>query len=388
MRAYCFNILDELAPYSADWDLLSEGVPFRCWTWLSTWWRHYGGDDFNPNARKRLCVVCVFDDADKLIGIAPWYIDRSVAGGSALRMLGSGEVCSDYLGVLCQSGLEESVLAALADFLAENMSGNEPDAVRWNLLELTGIDVEDRFIDGLVEQMSQRGATIHCRSMFNCWRIDLPTAWDAYLAMLSKNRRRKIHRLEREYFTSGRAVLHTVQRSDELHAAMEMLIDFHQRRQRGLRRPGCYASKRFAAFSREVVPLMFRNGQLIFHRMDLDGKPAVAEYLLAGGGILYAYQTGVNPAALEHEPGKLMNLLMIKRAMEQGYMAFDFLRGDEPYKAGFAALARPSLEIRIVPRRAADQLRHKLWLGGASVKKLIKRKLKIGNYGQISVDAP
>ena len=58
----------------------------------------------------RLAVLCVFDDADSLMGIAPWYLDCSAMHGRVLRPLGSGEVCSDYLGVLCHPAAEEAVV--------------------------------------------------------------------------------------------------------------------------------------------------------------------------------------------------------------------------------------------------------------------------------------
>ena len=111
-----------------------------------------------------------------------------------------------------------------------------------------------------------------------------------------------------------------------------------------------------------------RQGHLQFHWLELDGRPVALEYHLTGGGVLYAYQAGVDPEAMEFQPGKLLNLATIRRAIEQGYRAFDFLRGDEPYKAHFRAAPRPSLELRIVPNRPSARLRHNLWLAGSRVK--------------------
>jgi CelD/BcsL family acetyltransferase involved in cellulose biosynthesis len=376
MRVLCFRTLEELAPYAGEWDRLSGGVPLRGWTWLSTWWRHYGHDDERQHPRMQLFVPCVFDDRNTLVGLAPWYFEGSASHGRVLRMLGSGEVCSDYLSVLCQPGMEEPVTGALADRLTDDAGGQRRHVPCWDLLEMTGIDAEDRVVGRLLDQLSGRGITVHRRPGMNCWRTDLPTSWDAYLATVSKNRRRQIHRTQRDYITNGRAALHVVERSDELPAALDLLIDLHQRRQQALGNPGCFASPRFTAFNREVVPALFRRGQLQLYRLDVDGRPVATEYVLSGDGILYAYQAGVDPAALEHEPGKLINLLMIRRAIEQGYRSFDFLRGDEPYKAHFAAAARPSIEVRVVADRAAARLRHSFWLAKYNVKRWLKRRLK------------
>jgi len=377
MQVVCLKTLEELARYADDWDRLSGGVPFRSWTWLSTWWRHYAPDDRRRRPRMRLHVPCVFDEADKLIGLAPWYRDCSASHGRVLRMLGTAEVYSDYLSVLCEPALEEPVTQALADLLTEDACGSSRDAQRWDLLELTGIDAEDRAVGRLVEGLAARGCAVHRRFGLSCWRVELPTSWDDYLAMVSKNRRRHIRRLERDYLESGRAVLRVVKRTEELPTALDLLIDLHQRRRRGLGEPGCFASARFTAFNREVLPALFCTGQLQFYWLELDGKPVTAEYLLTGDGVLYAYQAGIDPESLEHEPGKLINLMMLRWAIEQGYRAFDFLRGDEPYKANFYATPRPSLELRVVPQRTSARLRHGLWLAGSGVKRWIKGRLKL-----------
>ncbi len=126
---------------------------------------------------------------------------------------------------------------------------------------------------------------------------------------------------------------------------------------------------------------MFERGQVQFYWLELDGKPAAAEYELVGDGVLYAYQAGVNPDVMEHQPGKLINLAILRRAIGQGYRAFDFLRGDEPYKARFGAQPRPQLQWRVVPPRTIAQCRHNLWRAGNNVKQWIKRGLTVSDRG-------
>lgn len=374
MQVYCLCELDDLAPYADDWDRLSGGVPFRSWAWLSVWWRHYG-EHAGSRRGARLFVPCVFDHADTLVGLAPWYLERGRAQGRVVRMLGSGEVCSDYLSVLCQPGREHQVTQALADYLTEDEYVKDRGHQPWDLLELTGIDAEDLAVGHLVEHLAQRGHTIHRRAGPNCWRIELPATWDEYLARLSKSHRKQLRRFQRNVLDTGRAVLHSVEHLGDLPRAIEVLIDLHQRRAAG--QPGCFASARFTAFHREVMPNLLRGGQLQLHWLELDGRPAAAEYHLAAAGVVYAYQSGVAPEILDEEPGRLITLATLQRAIEQGYRAFDFLRGDEPYKAHFRAQPRPSLAVRVVAKRSSAQLRHNLWLTGSNVKQWIKSSLKL-----------
>ena len=96
---------------------------------------------------------------------------------------------------------------------------------------------------------------------------------------------------------------------------------------------------------------MLAADQLRMSWLELDGSPVAAEYHLAGPDATYAYQGGVDPRRLDEEPGRLSNMLTIRRAIEQGHRQFDFLRGDEPYKAHWRAIPRATYDYRIVPNR-------------------------------------
>ena len=100
---------------------------------MSSWWRRYGPRNDAETLRTRLATLCVFDNGDSLVGIAPWYLDCSAMRGRVLRPFGSGEVCSEYVGILCLPGLETQIVESLADFLLQNALGNDPAAMRWDL---------------------------------------------------------------------------------------------------------------------------------------------------------------------------------------------------------------------------------------------------------------
>jgi CelD/BcsL family acetyltransferase involved in cellulose biosynthesis len=115
--------------------------------------------------------------------------------------------------------------------------------------------------------------------------------------------------------------------------------------------------------------------------VELRGQPISVEFQLAGGGITYAYQAGLDPDALDEEPGRIINIATLKHALEEGQRAFDFLRGDEPYKAHWRAVPQASLDIRVIPRRTTAQLRHNLWLAGDTLKQWIKAGLGQSSEG-------
>jgi hypothetical protein len=54
------------------------------------------------------------------------------------------------------------------------------------------------------------------------------------------------------------------------------------------------------------------------------------------------------------------------------------LRGDEAYKISWGARPRPTVETRIVARRAAARLRHAIWLTRTHVRRWMKQGFHLG----------
>jgi hypothetical protein len=270
----------------------------------------------------------------------------------------------------------------LADYLAGGTDARGETGPRWDLLEINGVDAQDGPVSRLVGHLVDRGCTVDSRGGMNCWRIELPPTWDEYLGMLSKSHRKQIRCLERQMFQSGRAALRTVRCQNELSHSVDILAYLHQRRRQSLGEPGRFASDRFAAFHRDVMPMMLAAGRLQLHWLEIDGRPVAAEYHLTGEGITYAYQSGIDPEFIECEPGRLITMATLKQAIEQGGRAMDFLRGDEPYKAHFRASPRPGLATRIVPPRAAARWRNGLWLAGRRVKHWIESVSPLPQAGE------
>jgi CelD/BcsL family acetyltransferase involved in cellulose biosynthesis len=214
-------------------------------------------------------VLAVFERANHLVGIAPWYLRRSGTEGRVLEFLGSGEVASDYLGLICRPDLAEAVADRLAQWLLHASQYDGPE--RWDLLKLTSVAADDQPTALLVDRLAADAGAVHRRRSPCCWRIALPCTWDQYLACLSKGHRKQVRRAEKNIFETGRAVLHTVENAGQLPEAMDVLMALHQRRRQRLGDSGRFASEQFAAFHRDVARRMLDRGQLQLHWLELDG---------------------------------------------------------------------------------------------------------------------
>jgi CelD/BcsL family acetyltransferase involved in cellulose biosynthesis len=67
----------------------------------------------------------------------------------------------------------------------------------------------------------------------------------------------------------------------------------------------------------------------------------------------------------------------LKGAIAEGMQVYDFLRGDEPYKALWRAERHSLAELRIVARHPAARLRHRAWLAAIRVKRLLREAAKV-----------
>lgn len=350
----------DLRALSAVWNSLAGAVPFRSFEWMESWWRHYQ----LPGSQTYL--LAVEDSHGQIVGIAPWFVSRSPISGRTVQFLGSGEACSEYQTILAVAGQEQSVAAAVADWLWTD------GAHDWDLLWLSGAAAADRTIASFADEFKFRGHVVHQRPGMPCWRAELPASWEEFVRGLSKSRRERLRQLTRKYFDSGRTQTRWVASPTELDAAFSMFVDMHQRRRKSLGQLGCYSSERFARFHAEVSRRQCAAGKLRLLWTELDGRPVGAEYDFIDGQTVYYYSTGVEPAAVADHPGWLAMIGSLRRAIDEGCRSFDFLRGDEAYKCSWGAKPEPTLETRIIARRNVARLRHKAWLGRQQIRQWAK----------------
>lgn len=366
MTVQLISTWEEFAALEQPWNSLAGGMPFRSWDWLGTWWKYYGcSKRHEPNgkacrvAEQQLFVLAVFDDQfaaenspheRKLLGIAPWYLTRSLVHGRVIRWLGSGEVCTDHLSLVSRPEDQDRVANAIADALTNNYSD-------WDWIDLRAIDANDVAIANLLHRLTSHGCLVLRQPAAACWIIDLPRTWNDYLTKLSKSNRRRVRKLEREVLSSNRVQWHRVENQNDFEIGWPLLVKLHQKRWRSLGYPGCFASQAFHDFHHEVANRLLKRGQLRLSWLELDTEPVAAEYHIADATNYYVYQGGMDPARSHYRPGQLANILCIRRAIEDGLQHFDFLRGNEQYKENWRGVPHATFDYRIAANRRVARLR-------------------------------
>ena len=301
-----------------EWNPLLARAPIDClfytWEWQKTWWNAYEPGEL-------LVLTCRRDG--ELLGIAPLFTSEC-AGGRSTQIVGCVDV-TDYLDFIVDSANMQPVLAAFADYLADN---------RANLgkLDLCNIPYDSPTRQILPELLAERGFDVEVEQQEVCPVISLPTDWSGYLGLLDKKQRHEVRRKLRRVRGGERAidwyiVNGTHDLGGEIDRFVRLMAASDPEKERFLQDEG---NQRFF---RAIVPLMRERGWLQLNFLTVDNAPA-ASYI----NFLYGDRVMVYNSGHAHEdfgglsPGIVLLAWNIRHAIEHGYKHFDFLRGDEPYK--------------------------------------------------------
>src|ERR1019366_8230610 len=153
----------EFDALQVEWnELLSRSAcdtVFLRWEWIHTWWSIFRKD-------RRLFILTVRQD-NRLVGIAPFYIDSGEFVGPRTLKLCSEELSPDYLDLIAEEGQEAEVAHALVDTLIAC-------ADAWDVIALDNLRADSILLTDptlfrdytVISQVSQRCPYIKIQSTF------------------------------------------------------------------------------------------------------------------------------------------------------------------------------------------------------------------------------
>ena len=259
-------------------------------------------------------------------------MENSLWLGRTIRFLGDGEGCSEYVSILAEPTNEDTVVAALFQWLTRE--GKE----LWDHGNFEGVGAQDRATWRFIEQLRSSGCLLDATRLYHCWRLSFPKTWEAYLETCSSSHRGELRQLERRYLLSGKVTLHHATDAEQLKKGLEILVALHLKRKAALSQNSTFASSRFVDYLNAVSYRLLAEGKLQLMWLEYEGQPIAVLYDLIGIRALYGYTGGFDPECPVRTPEKLIFIAVFKRAIEQGFVAYDFLRGDEPYKMHWKAI--------------------------------------------------
>jgi CelD/BcsL family acetyltransferase involved in cellulose biosynthesis len=172
-----------------------------------------------------------------------------------------------------------------------------------------------------------------------CPFIPLPETWQDFLGTLGKKTRSNIGYYERSLYKVYDVQIGWITEADQLDPAMDALFLLHQRRWNKRWLPGVFGSPKTQAFHKDIARALLAQGHLRLFRIVLDSEIQAVLYCFAFGDRICYYQGGFEPSLSRLSLGTVLTASAIRTAIEEKREVFDFLRGDEEYKAKWTSQA-------------------------------------------------
>jgi CelD/BcsL family acetyltransferase involved in cellulose biosynthesis len=368
LRIRVYEDLDDLQDLVPAWEeLLSEfpaATVFSTWEWLAPWWRAFG-------SAQELHVLAFHDESSRLVALAPLAVGkRRFAAGlrvRLLRLMGDGSQDSDNLDLPVRPGYEERFTAALLDYL-------RTPAIHWDVCELNTLPSQSSGANMLLAGIKQHGWPHSvCPRAWSA--VNLPESWEAYLKKLSGKERGKLGYYSRRLEKNHQVHFHRCAVESDLPGCLEALFELHQKRWQQVGEPGSFSSSARREFYRQMGRGLLGRDRLELWLLDLDGRPAAAQFGFRYGNTVFQLQEGYDPAYSLDSVGYVLRGHVLKQLIGQGVRRYDFLAGEDASKARWGAEVGSYVDLHFARPRSVGSFYLQVVHRAAAAKESARRRL-------------
>jgi CelD/BcsL family acetyltransferase involved in cellulose biosynthesis len=315
-----FRALVEIEPEWSSFTRTIAGLtPFQLPEWLLTWWRHFGSGQLH---------VLVFRHAGEIAGIVPCFV-HDWDGRWQMTLIGSG--VSDYL----EPAIANEHCSVIVDQLQAHLKGNST----WDICNWQDLCFETplkRLASKIVDDTG-------------CYVIPLAAEFEEYWQARPKNLRRNVRRDRQKAESRGSLEFQVCVEANRepIHA----LIQLHTARWHKQGQPGMIEANRTAEFLQDVACKFARRDMLRIFSLRFEGRIAAVILGFEYANTLFGYLTAFDPQYEALGLGRILLYESVRYSFEHRYAAWDFLRGEEPYKLWWGAQRIRKCRV-IVTRKA------------------------------------
>lgn len=333
----------EFSVIKQDWNNLLEKSSnnefFLTWDWVYTWWQVY-------SSGKELFILCVRDDSNNLIGIAPFYIKKEKLFGildvKKILFLGIGEnVCPEYLNIITETGHETTVANELLNYLQTNER-------HWSMMYLTEIIENHPLINAILLATNNSSASVYKNANpIPCVYLALPKNYKILLGRLSSKFRYNI-KWGRNKIQERSQIKVSFFLDEGL--SKERMGDVFRLHNMRMEEKGGNGKFNFSDYREFHTKLLERlPGHTAVVLLESEQKAVAMIYGYHYSNKIYFYQSGFDPSSDLKKYSMVQILLsyLIEKAIALGCLEFDFLRGDEYYKHRWSDSVRKKENIII-----------------------------------------
>ncbi|MGI9071670.1 MAG: GNAT family N-acetyltransferase [Bryobacteraceae bacterium] len=318
-----FPRLIEIEPEWSSFARTIAGItPFQLPQWLLSWWMHFGNGQLH---------VLVFRENDAIVGLVPCF-RHQWNGLRQMTLIGSG--ISDYLEPAIDPQHRPAILQHLRGHLKAEMD--------WDICDWQDLSV-DTPLRGLAPQGKFELAST---SDVPCSEIRLAGTFDEFQNARPKDLKRNLRRYRKKAEAMGSAQFEVVKEGQP--ELIKALIDLHDAKWQRRGEPGMIQANGSAEFLCDVARKFAHGDMLRFFSLRFRDQIAAIILAFPYGSTMFGYLSAFDP---EHEAlglGRTLLLEAIRYCYQNGYRAWNFLRGDEPYKFWWGAQIIPKCRIRLI----------------------------------------
>jgi len=311
---------DGLRSLEAEWTQLHERSmprnPFLSYEWTTACRKHHC-----PQSDLYLLVA---REQGELVGLAPLRRDRSF-GFRVLRFIGDGR--SDYLGFLHASSHPEAP-AALLDHLEERRG-------EWNLAVL-------RQLAEPYSALAETVAPEHVRTVevegTVAPHLAFSGEWEALLAS-GPGWLKRMAKASRKWVKDGGSVVRVP--GTEAARYVDQIAEIEAHSWKGEEGVARFQPGPGQELLRQALGTLAPRGEMELWLAWKDCQPVAFEINFLAPGRVWLYQGAYRTEFRKYSPGGVLDFLSIERAWKDGAREYDFMSGDEPYKAERTVAERP-----------------------------------------------
>ncbi len=327
---------------AAAWQELEKAAsadPWMSHAWCAAWWQCLG--------QARSLRLLYAARGEHWAACLPLLVERQ-AGLRCLRGLGGD---SQTRPLLVRPGAGPTELPPLGHALAADRD--------WDLLRLDSLPYAQA--EALARSFHDAGLRVNMGAVLRQRYLPLSGDWPEIAALGNRATVTRLPRRERALRALGTLHCGVVSASAEAPAAFEECLKVEASGWKGRQGTAILCSPERTRFYRILVPLLAEQRRLHLLRLTCGGT-LIAFYLTVANGMSLAGLTlGFDEAWKKHSPGALIVLFALRHAHQFGFREFNFLGGDDAFKADWTPCFRELTSLRVFNRtlrgRAAYALR-------------------------------
>jgi CelD/BcsL family acetyltransferase involved in cellulose biosynthesis len=317
----------ELGPLVEDWDrlALAAGTPFLTHSWLSCWWKAFGGGE-------PLWVV-LHDAEESLRGGA--FLHRTGGRLAAAANVHSG----DWNALARDEHARTELWAAIARLGARRV-------------HLQAMPERAQGTHSACEELERAGyKVVRVPGPFCPW-LPLPSSWEELIGASSSGLRQQVRRRRRMLEQEGALAFRTVSGGPMLEADLERFLRLEASGWKGRSGTAILSKPSTARLYREFARAAAEQGWLRLNLLELDGAVIAASYDCAFAGGASLLKTTFSEAHGRLSPGLVLLAEVLRSSIEEGMGYYDFLGDPDVYKTRWTSERHPRVQLFAYRERA------------------------------------